>query len=678
MVIQEKSLPDHCMLERILHDTVLIEAWGKVRANDGGPGTDGVTVAHFAEGLLAHLEKLRTQVWQGNYTPQPLLRVAIAKPDGGERLLAIPAVRDRVLQTAAALVLGPLLEPGFEDDSFAYRPGRSVRMAVERVIDLRDEGLPWVVDADIRNYFDTIPHSAMLQVLSRHVQDDKLLGLVQLWLKTPIQERDGSHIHPQCGIPQGSPLSPLLANLFLTDMDAAFAQAGYAMVRYADDFVVLCRDELEARRALRLVEREIERHGLCLHPEKTRVTDFAGGFDFLGVHFEGDRVRAVHAGSEPWLLPESIYGHKAEPEGGDSMAESDDAADEGGGRGFDFDQPPAPLLRTLYLTRQGLHLGREGERLEIRDEETTLFSLPARKLDQVMVHGQASISTGALALCAEAGVRVLFADKVGKPWGEVEVWAGQRFELARLQHRRQEAPEFGLEVARRCACAKIANARVLLRRYLRRHAIADGEFRQLEMAELAKRAAAAPTLDTLRGYEGNAARIYFGALSDMLPANWAFGGRNRQPPRDPVNAMLSYGYAVLYGNVLTLLRRHGLDPALGHLHASGAGQAALACDLMEPFRALVVDAAVLQAIFLHRIRTEDFSLDPDDPEQPCHMQEATRRALIHALESKLAAPVRHPATKAALDWRRAIEWQILAYADHLKNPETPFEPWTAR
>lgn len=267
----------------------LRSAWEKVMRNAGSAGVDRWTVERMEKQLEPELARLRDQLRSGAYRPQPVLRRYIDKPGTtSKRPLGIPVVRDRIAQGAARQVLEPIFEKEFAEHSYGFRPGRSAKQALRRVEGLLKGGNAWVVDADLKSYFDTIPQDRLLGLVKRRVADGRMLALVQSFLEAGVMEEGEGWIPTECGTPQGGVISPLLANIYLNPLDHKVAQAGYEMVRYADDFVVLCRSEAEARSALELIAGWVREAGLKLHPEKTRVVDATqkGGFDFLGYHFE--------------------------------------------------------------------------------------------------------------------------------------------------------------------------------------------------------------------------------------------------------------------------------------------------------------------------------------------------------------------------------------------------------
>jgi RNA-directed DNA polymerase len=277
----------YSLMDKVCAPDTLEAAWNKVQANDGAAGVDGQSLERFAAQEELYLTELATALRDGSYHPQPVKRVDIPKGDGKTRPLGIPTVKDRIVQTAMKFVLEPIFEATFCPTSYGFRPRLGCRDALREVAQLIEEGHTFVVDADLQSYFDTIPHERLMQRVEERISDGRILGLLRSWLAQDIL-RDTERWTPMEGTPQGAVISPLLANLYLNPLDHLMVQHGVEMVRYADDFVLLCRSEKEARQALAWVQEWTASAGLTLHPEKTRIVEAtqAGGFDFLGYHFE--------------------------------------------------------------------------------------------------------------------------------------------------------------------------------------------------------------------------------------------------------------------------------------------------------------------------------------------------------------------------------------------------------
>lgn len=296
------------LFEEITNFNTLQTAWQRVRENGGCRGSDGVTLKRFAAHLDANLRDLSNGLHAGHYHPFPLLRFPIPKRNSKEqRFLSVPTVRDRVAQTAVFLATRDIFEAEFETVSHAYREGRGVRTAVQDIKRWRDKGYRFAVDADIDDYFDNVPHDILMQKLTPLFDDSAILRLFEKWIRAEIY--DGTRIWTlEKGIPQGSVVSPYLANLVLDILDETLMEFGMKLVRYADDFLVLCKTEEEARDTIELTDMLLEDLHLDLNPLKTKLVSFDSGFKFLGAIFLYDSIYLPYpqprkAGVPPRLPP---------------------------------------------------------------------------------------------------------------------------------------------------------------------------------------------------------------------------------------------------------------------------------------------------------------------------------------------------------------------------------------
>jgi len=313
-----KNEPDfrfYQLYDKVYREDILLRAWVLAKANHGAPGVDGETFGDIeSKGLEEWLDGLRKELHDKTYQPQPVRRVMIPKPGGGERPLGIPTVRDRVAQTAAKLIVEPIFEADFEPNAYGYRPKKSAQDAIQEVDRLLYKGYTDVVDADLSKYFDTIPHSELMQCVARRIVDKHMLHLLQMWLKVPVEERDargkkrltGGRDNDR-GTPQGGVISPLLANLYMNRMLKGWKQTGRGeqyrarIVSYADDFVILSRGK--ANEALGWARGVLTRLGLTLNEQKTSIRNARKEqFDFLGYTFGphfSKRLRREYIGCSP-------------------------------------------------------------------------------------------------------------------------------------------------------------------------------------------------------------------------------------------------------------------------------------------------------------------------------------------------------------------------------------------
>lgn len=697
------------------------------------------------EDLLALQESLTS----GRHVA-PALCGRVLEQNGKLRPLAVPPWRDRVAQRAVATVLTPELDTLFNASSYGYRRGRSRQDARDRILALRRAGYRYAFEADIDGFFDAIERTRLHTRLQGLLGDDPGLSLLLDWMAAPVVFAGRTVARPN-GIPQGSPLSPLMANVMLEDFDADIEAAGFRLVRYADDFVVVCRRRADAEQAWQAAAESLGDIGLQLKAAKTGIVDLDQGMDFLGFRFVGDRAidhprlprqqqprrEAVPAGSwldlllqrEPalWhqvlastrsdtrpsdedlrlvavLGPTSRMRLRGDIEGpgaensnagdaetdstpfsphatpafesqasgpprataGEPAAAIQQSPDEtpappiatgaeypAAGDGLDDDDLPLlPNAETaggpldagqasetegqwLYLLEPTALLAQRKGRLQVSRENLGVREFAWPDLESIVLVGRHRISSGAIQQALRHDVPVHFADHRGHYLGRLvaEHGSDDAHALLLAQASQWQDPAERLRLAGPLIQARLHNQRDTLRQRARRHAAMAHA--GADIARLAEQATAAQDLAQLRGYEGAATRCYYAALALHLPDGFTFNGRNRRPPRDPVNALLSLGYTVLYTHAITLLHSLGLQPRIGFLHESRGRHAALASDLIEPLRHLV-ERLVWAMLHRRQLRPEDFDVDPSDG---CRVQPAARRRYLAELSLVLDRPV---------------------------------------
>jgi len=429
------------LFTKITAIATLEQGWTKVKGNQGGAGGDRMTLNQFEVNRDRRIATLHRALISGEYWPAPLRVVEIPKKSGGRRVLSIPSVIDRVAQSAASLILTPLLDAEFEDASFGYRPGRSVQMAVARVATLRRQGYGWTVDGDIEAYFDNVPHRRLLARLERSVDCAKTIDLVARWLE--------AYSETERGLPQGGPISPLLSNLYLDDIDEGLDGKGMRLVRFADDFLIMCNSELAAAQAHDKVARLLKEAGLRLNPEKTRITRFEEATRFLGHLFV--RGMAMPSEYEEFLEP-------SEEPTPPAAAEPADA---------DISDGPRDRLRWVYVTTPGRVLDHRNQSLVIRDgaDGPELSAIPPGWADAIELGGDCPATDPALRLALSQGTPVYFLDGSGEMLGAACPPVSDRAELHLDQARHALDTDKCTAIAQILVAARLENQRAQLYRH---------------------------------------------------------------------------------------------------------------------------------------------------------------------------------------------------------------------
>jgi len=428
---------------------------------------------------------------------------------------------------------------------------------------LRDEGLGWVARSDFHDCFTEIPVSRLRRMLPVLVEDPALLAVIGNLLDRPAAGPGiGALVR---GLPQGSPLSPMWANLVLAGFDARVTSAGFPLVRYSDDMVLLAASREEAQEGLRVMSEAAGELGMPLGADKSGVMSFEEGFCFLGEDF-GPRY------------PPALAGQRI----------------------------TEPVRKILYLGMQGAHAHLEAGRLIVQSaQDTELLDIPSGTVERIVCFGAVGVSAGLRSWALASEVELVFLSRRGTYLGQA--WAaaaGRRIGRLRAQLAMAGDPSRALPIARAVVEAKVRKQMVLLQRLARRDNADIVSSAVGQINELLAMLPSCGTREELMGIEGASARGYFAALGQIMPDGMQFTGRSRQPPGDLINAALSYGYAIILSEATSALCSAGLDPAIGLLHAEQDNRPSLALDLMEEFRPLVVDQVVVAAARRGELRPE--------------------------------------------------------------------------
>lgn len=605
-------------------------AWEGVLEADRADGVLSSGIQHFGQDVEGNIAGLAASLATLTYKPAELFIVEIPK-DEGTRTLSVPPPRDRVVARALLRVLTPLVDPLLGPAAYAYRPGLGVRDAVDAVAALRDEGMHWVLRTDIDDCFPTIPVTQVRRLMREVVGDGAVLAVVDKLLARYGADHRG-HRRPVTGLAQGCPLSPLLANLVLAQVDTALLDAGFAVSRYADDIVIVADSREEALEAKRQVAKAVEGMGMKLGTEDTEVMSFEEGFTFLGEDF----------GPKYPLAQGSV----------------------------DVEEP---TRKVVYVALQGcrVHVMDGRLRIESANDEPVL-NVPTGHVSRVVCFGSVGVSAGLRSWAFASDVDLVFASRRGSYMGSfVAEGGGTRVDRLKRQIAAQDSPE-SLVVGRAILEAKIRKQIVVLQRFGRRqdadevHEAVNGMRRMLLLLPDAK------TPEELMGLEGAAAAAYFPAYGSLMPEEVRFSLRSRRPPLDVANAALSFLYTVLVGECVTALWSAGLDPGIGILHANHDHRPSLALDLIEEFRPLIVDQVVLELarqsrLTLKHARTEEGRVG-------VLLTKAGRTAVLEAYEHRMLTYTRGALPDFAGTLRRHLYRQAQRLEATIISPDE--HPWT--
>jgi len=711
-----------------LPDT-LFQAWNKVVSNDGMAGYDKQSITDYSWRIEEHLAALGRQLLTGTYEPQPLLKLVMLKPTGKLRTLLIPTVMDRVAQTAAAIVLTPLVESELGANTFAYRQGLSRITAAREIERLRNLGYHWVVDADISSFFDTVDHPLLFQRFRELCDDEELLKLISRWLTAEIVDGQNPKVKNTIGLPQGCPISPMLANLYLDKFDERIEKEGFKLVRFADDFLILCKTKPKAEAALELSESALAELKLHLNNEKTRITTFSEGFKYLGYLFIRSLVLPTKMHPEEWYDKLGKLKLRKAPKQS-SEADTDAYELQNGDSGtitvtketllqtefgekllqslekqqVDVDKflektakedilrqkekqaalnkLYSPLLNTLYLQEQGSILRKEGERFSVEKEERQINDIIVRRVDQILVLGNVSLTTPAMQYCMKNNIPITFISQHGSYFGRLEATTNDNSAVERFQYLRSLDEPFAFDIASRIVQAKIRNSRTMIQK---RRAMAwesNGELKEKFdttlslMTSLAEHTKTCENMDALRGLEGKAAALYFELFGLLFKKELPFYSdafrRVRRPPTDPVNSLLSFGYTLLHNNVFSLVRMKGLNPYIGFLHAEDKGNPALINDLVEEFRT-IIDSMTLYTLNKGVLRNKDFYYRKD--KVGCFLTDEARKKFLEVFEQRLWEESLDPQSGKSMNIRRHIESQVVKISEVLAGTRALYEPY---
>ena len=671
---RQSPLDDHALFRKIVHRSALLDAWSKVWANGGAAGGDRISLDHYARDLNRRIAKLQDDLQSGRYHPGPVRMVDIPKRDGkGIRHFSIPCVNDRIIQTSAANILTPLLDEEFEPDSFGYRKGKSIQQAASQIALAHHAGHGWIVDADIKSYFDRIPHNHLMERWEQSVSPGPLTELVWSWITSAAPSGRG--------VAQGSPISPLLANLFLDRLDEAFSQDGARIIRFADDFVILCHSEKDANQALEKVRRLLARQGLALNEEKTSVRDFERGFSFLGHLFvkslvmKQQRVQGDEKITQQWMRQIAKDDQTLERELERQTLE--DAAKEA--RGY------SPGFRILYVLEKDRRLSIRNQAFAVEECHVAdgdgvrwkeLIAIPHQDIDRIDLGPGVDLTDAARQHALATETPIAFVNG----HGETQGWLTPDIAPRAKRHMAQAGlildDNKRVALARSIVSARMRNQRAVLRRLLtsRAHPPAPVSAALITLNKMIARPGKGPlakasSIPELMGCEGAATAAWWRAISSLLPVEMAFDKRDR-PANDRADICFNFLSWMLERDVSVAVMRAGLHPGFGVLHSTDDLREACVYDLMEEFRAHLIGGLTVYCTNRNIITRDLFR----DHEGGYRLTREGSRALIRAYESRVSGRVKSPRTGRKVTWRQLMIEQAFALAAHYEG-HSDYQPY---
>jgi CRISP-associated protein Cas1 len=642
-------------------------AWEQVRRGSHAAGIDGITPELFGGDVAHQIKHLHRQLGRETYQALPARGFYFAKKEGGVRLIGIPTVRDRIVQRSLLQGLYPLLEEAYAPCAHAYRLGRSIYTAVAQVQQRYAHQPLWVVKADIRQFFDQLRWPVLLTQLEALDLEPRTLSLIDQQLRSGVVVAHEWHSLGK-GVLQGSSLSGALANLYLSDFDRQCHGVGINLVRYGDDCLALFDSWMQAHRALSMMESWLADLYLSFSVEKTRVFSPEDEFTFLGHRF----CRGVIAPPAPKVASSVKAPGKARITVGRPkvcalpVGKSKQAL---GRKKTDFWKDG---MSTLYISEQGAYLRVQHEQFRVFQRDELLCTVPVNRVSHVVLFGSCNVSHGAVSLALRRRIPILYLSQKGQYFGRLETSGQAQVKYLVQQVNCAQDPEFLITQSRSIIDAKVHNSRILLMRLQRRHKDVDVRSNIGELKDVMAKLPDCGSVDELRGYEGHGARVYFEALSQFFDGPFAFTKRNRRPPKDPINSLLSLGYTLLSQNMHSMVEAVGLHTHFGNLHVPRNHHPALVSDLVEEFRALVVDSFVAYLINSQIFKPDDFTAP--DAKDGVYLHPAALKKFLKHWEQRLHTEITHPQTGHKITYRRCLELQVWEYVACLMGEKPAYQP----
>jgi len=678
--INQHVKPSKTFLDFSLESENLFSAFQNVKSNAGNEGIDNQKIEEFEKNLFDNLKELSVSIQNKKYKPDDLLGVILPKDSRKIRALAVPTVKDRIAQRAVIQAVSETIDHLLEESSFAYRKGLSRIGAAKAINKAYEEGFRYILESDIEAFFDNVNWKLLFDKLAALFYDDPILPLIKDWVKQSVIFH-GQKIIREKGLPQGSPISPLLANLFLDEFDEALGDS-FKLIRYADDFVVLCKSREEAESALNEAKASLEKLKLKLKTSKTQITDFEQGFQYLGFLFlkslviesekdekQKPKKKTIISNLESFEISPSSWIAKVDFE---KMRRLKTKEDELKKASLIYDEKTIPEKFPVYITDPDISFLLEKDAIviddpKIRSEEQ--IKIPLSRIQSVVTFGNSRLTLPAILRLSKNSIPIYFCSHDGKlitylhiQEKDYTIWLKQ-VELANNE-------SFRLKFSKSIVEVKIHNALVLAKRYDWNEEITS----QLNM--LKNKCQTAENLEALLGYEGTSAATFFKGFGNSLSDEFRFTVRTKNPPLDPVNTLLSFGYSLLYNHIATAIQICGLNPEIGWYHSIKSGHLSLASDLVEEFRH-IIDGLVLYIIHRNIVTREDFLFNETE-KYPCLMKKDFKKKFIEMVEDRLQTNIRYKEKEDKINYFQVFHLKAKLIKTIANNPKIEYEAFKIR
>jgi CRISPR-associated endonuclease Cas1/group II intron reverse transcriptase/maturase len=641
-------------------------AWHLVQKGSQSAGIDGITVDLFAGIAGEQLRWIQQHIHQERYIASPAKGFYLPKKDGGQRLVGIPTVQDRIVQRFLLQRTYPKLDRAMGKAAFAYRPGYGTLDAIERVAEAYAHQPAWVVKADIQSFFDNLSWTLLCDRIERLKLASILNQLMIQQVKAGLVI-NGYFCRPNKGVLQGGILSGALANLYLSQFDRQCLNAGINLVRYGDDCLAVCRSPIEANRAISLMAEWLEAIYLQLHPEKTHIFAPDQEFIFLGYRFSQGEIYPPERKSSALAKPKPLPKPSAARPLVCGIVKGDRDANRKPNHEYWKEG-----MSTLYISDQGAYLKVQQQQFQVFHQQQLRCSVPINRVSHVVLFGCCTISHGAVSLALQHRIPVMYLSSSGRYFGRLQTAGQAKVEYLSQQVLHSQDPTFVLAQAQSIVIGKLHNSRVVLQRLNRKRKTDLATKAIADLAEVIQRVPSSESVESLLGFEGYAASVYFPAFASLLSGKFEFEKRTRRPPTDPINSLLSLGYTLLSQNIHSMIEAIGLHTHFGNLHTPRPNLPALVCDLMEEFRAPVVDSFVAYLINSNIFAPDDFT--PPDARGGVYLHPDGLKRFLKHWEEKLATEVVHPHTGFKVSYRRCMELQVWEYVACLGGEHEVYRP----